>query len=115
MIPKWEELGFKIVAFNFVKHYVKLAKAKDREEAYGRVREWMMKQPNVVMAIEGQGMGWDGVFVSFHKNYSDFVEFIKRHNSEFSNVLIDTQSFISSISPATTRKPFHMKYLAPLL
>jgi len=115
VIPKWEEFGFEIVAINFVKHHVKVAKAEDREQAYSRVKEWMMKKPNVILAMEGQGMGWDGVFVSFHKNYSDFTEFIKEHNSVFSDLLLDTQSFISSISPATTRKPFHLKYLAPLL
>jgi len=75
------------------------------------VEEWMIKQPNVVFAIEGQGMGWDGIFVSFHKNYSDFIEFMKKHNSELSEFLIDCQSFISDISPTTTRKPFHLKYL----
>jgi DNA-binding Lrp family transcriptional regulator len=111
-IPKWEKIGFEIVAFTFVKHRIKYANAKEREETFERVQKWMMKQPNVALAIEGQGMGYDGVFVSFHKNYSDFIEFIKEHNSEFSDLLIDHQSFISNISPTTTVKPFHLKYLA---
>ena len=115
VIPKWKELGFEIVAINFVKHHVKFAKAEEREEAYSRVKEWMMKQRNVILAIEGQGMGYDGVFVSFHKNYSEFAEFIKEHNSAFSDLLLDTQSFISSTSPKTTRKPFHLKYLASIV
>ena len=71
----------------------------------------MMKQPNVIFAIEGQGMGWDGICVSFHNSYSDFTEFMKKHNSELSDVLIDSQSFISNIEPTTIRKPFHLKYL----
>jgi DNA-binding Lrp family transcriptional regulator len=115
VIPIWEKLGFEIVAFTFVKHRIKYAKAKEREEAFRKVNEWMTKQPNVVLAIEGQGMGWDGIFISFHKNYSDFTEFITEHNSEFSDLLMDSQSFVSTISLKTTRKPFHLKYLAPLL
>ena len=111
-IPKWEKIGFEIVAFTFVKHNIKYAKPKEREEAFRKVEEWMMKQPNAVFAIGGQGMGWDGIVVSFHKNYSDFTEFIKRHNSEFSGLLIDCQSFISTINPTTIRKPFHLKYLS---
>ena len=110
-IPKWEKIGFEIVAFTFVKHNIKYAKPEVREEALRKVEEWMMKQPNVVLAIEGQGMGWDGIVISFHKNYSDFTEFMKKHNSELSDVLIDSQSFISNISPTATRKPFHLKYL----
>ena len=74
-----------------------------------------MKQPNVILAIEGQGMGWDGIFVSFHKNYSGFMDFINKHNSELSELLIDCQSFVSNISSATVRKPFNLKYLAELM
>ena len=111
-IPKWEKIGFELVAFSFVKHKIKYAKPEVREKAFRKVEEWMMKQPNVVLAMEGQGMGWDGIFVSFHKNYSDYVEFMKKHNSEFSNLLIDSQSFIANIKPTNIRKPFHLKYLA---
>ena len=111
-IPRWEKVGFEIVAFTFVRHNVKYFKPKDREEAFGKVKEWMMKQPNVVLAISGQGMGWDGVFVSFHKSYSDFADFIRKHNGDFSGLLIDAQSFISDINSMTIRKPFHLKYLS---
>ena len=71
----------------------------------------MMKQPNVILAIDGQGMGWDGICVSFHKSYSDFAEFMRKHNSELSDFLIDSQSFIADINSTTIRKPFHLKYL----
>jgi DNA-binding Lrp family transcriptional regulator len=110
-IPKWEKIGFEFVAFTFVKHKIRYAKAEVREEAFTRVKEWMMEQPNVIFAIEGQGMGWDGICISFHKSYADFVEFINKHNSDFSDLLIDTQSFISNIHPTTIRKHFHLKYL----
>jgi DNA-binding Lrp family transcriptional regulator len=115
-VPKWEKIGFEIVAFTFVKHNIKYAKPKVREETYNKVREWMAKHPNAVFAIAGQGMGWDGVIVSFHKNYSEFTEFIKEHNSsEFSGLLVDTQSFIANIKPANIRKPFHLKYLSDVI
>jgi DNA-binding Lrp family transcriptional regulator len=111
-IPKWEKIGFELVAFSFVKHKIKYAKPEVRKEAFKKVEEWMMKQPNVILAIDGQGMGWDGVFVSFHKSYSDFAEFMRKHNSELSDLLMDSQSFIADINPTTIRKPFHLKYLA---
>jgi DNA-binding Lrp family transcriptional regulator len=111
-IPKWDKIGFELVVFTFVKHNIKYAKPEVSEAAFKKVKEWMMKQPNVIFAIEGQGMGWDGIFVSFHKNYSDYVEFMKKHNSEFSNLLIDNQSFIANINQTSIRKPLHLKYLA---
>ena len=114
VVPRLERIGIELVAFTFVKHNVKYAKPDEREKAYAKVREWMMKQPNVILAIEGQGMGFDGIFISFHKNFSDYTDFIKTHNSEFSGLLTDSQSFLSSINPTTVRKPFHLKYLAGL-
>ena len=110
-IPKWEKIGFELVAFTFVKHKIKYAKPEVREAGFKKVEEWMMKQPNVILAIDGQGMGWDGVCVSFHKSYSDFTEFMRKHNSELSDLLIDSQTFIADINPTTIRKPFHLKYL----
>ena len=110
-IPKWEKIGFELIAFTFVKHKIKYAKPEVREAGFKKVEEWMMKQPNVILAIDGQGMGWDGVCVSFHKSYSDFTEFMRKHNSELSDFLIETQSFIADINPTTIRKPFHLKYL----
>ncbi|MGA3192039.1 MAG: Lrp/AsnC family transcriptional regulator [Candidatus Bathyarchaeia archaeon] len=111
-IPKWEKAGYELVAFSFVKHKIKYATPEVRDKSFRKVEEWMMKQPNVILAIEGQGMGWDGIFVSFHKSYSDFAEFMRKHDSEFSDVLIESQSFISDINQRTIRKPFHLKYLA---
>jgi DNA-binding Lrp family transcriptional regulator len=110
-IPKWEKIGFELVAFTFVKHKIKYAKPEVRAAGFKKVEEWMMKQPNVILAIDGQGMGWDGVCISFHKSYSDFTEFMRKHNSELSELLIETQSFIADINPTTIRKPFHLKYL----
>jgi DNA-binding Lrp family transcriptional regulator len=111
-IPKWEKIGFQIVAFTFVKAQIKYVKSEKREAAIKKAREWMMKQPNVVFAVEGQGIGWDGICVSFHKDYSDFTEFIRKHNSELSDFLTESQSFIADINPETIVKPFHFKYLS---
>jgi len=111
-IPKWEKVGFELAAFTFVKPKLKYAKPEVRKAGFKRVEEWMMNQPNVVLAIDGQGMGWDAIFVSFHKNYSEFAEFMRKHDSELSDLLIESQSFIADINPTTIRKPFHLKYLA---
>ena len=110
-IPRWDKIGFELIAFSFVKHKIKYAKPEVREDGFKRVEEWMKRQPNVILAIDGQGMGWDGVCVSFHKSYSDFAEFVRKHNSELSDFLIETQSFIADINSTTIRKPFHLKYL----
>jgi hypothetical protein len=34
-----------------------------------------------------------------------------KHNSELSDLLIETESFVAHTNPATIVKPFHFKYL----
>ena len=115
VIPKWKEVGLEVLAFSFVKHKIKFAKPEVTKQVFKKVEEWMSNQPNVILAIDGQGMGWDGVFVSFHKNYTDFIEFIRKHDNELSERLIERESFVSVISPMTVKKPFHLKYLAKVI
>jgi DNA-binding Lrp family transcriptional regulator len=112
VIPKWEKIGFELVAFTFVKSRTKYGKAEKRDIALQKTKEWYYKQPNVVLAYSGQGMGWDGICVSFHKNYSDYVDFIRRHDSELSDYIIESQSFIADINPGVVVKPLSFKYLA---
>ncbi|MDH5754311.1 MAG: Lrp/AsnC family transcriptional regulator [Candidatus Bathyarchaeota archaeon] len=112
VLPRWEKIDFELVAFTFVKTKIRYAKSEERERAIRKAREWFMKQPNVVFAIGGHGMGWDGVCISLHKSYSDFAEFIRKHDSELSDVISESQSFIADMHPVTIIKSLHFKYLA---
>ena len=111
-IPKWSKVGFKIVVFTFIKSKFKYANSKQREAAIQKAREWMMKHPNVIWSIGGEGMGWDGLTVSLHKGYSDYMEFKRKHDSELGDIVDESQTFITDIDPGFIIKPFHFKYLA---
>lgn len=111
-IPDFEKIGFEIIAFTLVKSRFRGAKLEEKEEAARKGREWIMKQPNAIFAVSGQGMGWDGLCVSFHKSYSDFAKFKKDLNTEAGDFITESESFIALTSPKTVMKPFHFKYLS---
>jgi DNA-binding Lrp family transcriptional regulator len=113
-IPKWGEVGFEVVAFNLMKTRTMQSGAKERDELIKKARKWFMKQPNVVLSVLGEGLGWDGMCVSFHKSYSDFADFKRRSQIELAEVLVDCQSFIADINPGVVLKTFHLKYLSEL-
>ena len=114
IIPKLEKMGFEIIAITFIAgKNSNLAGAKF-EQAQEKARAWHLKHPNVIFAGTGQGLGWSGVVVSIHTSYSDYAKFKNEHDSEFGDVLSDTQSFLVDLNPKTTLKPFHVKYLADL-
>jgi DNA-binding Lrp family transcriptional regulator len=110
-IPKWSKIGFNLIAFTFVKTNIEYIKPEKRKIALSKVKKWFVEQPSVIVALQGKGMGWDGIIVSVHTDYSDFAGWTQKHNSECSEFLVETQSFISDLNPATFIKPFSFKYL----
>jgi len=112
VIPKFGKIGFEIAAFTFLKSKLKQKTGQEKEECLKKMKEWYMKQPNVVLVLDGRGMGWDAVCLSFHESFSDFAEFIRAHDSELSDWIIESQTFHADLNPGIVIKPFHLKYLA---
>ena len=104
VIPDWKELGFEIMAFTFVK-------ASRQQGLTEKVREWATKNPSVVFASGGEGVGMDGAMMSFHRNFSDFSDFITNLKTNLSENLNDTQSFLMTTDGERLIKPFSLKYL----
>ncbi|HTY74768.1 MAG TPA: Lrp/AsnC family transcriptional regulator [Candidatus Nanoarchaeia archaeon] len=112
VIPKFGQIGFEIAAFTFMKTKLNHKKGKDKEEALNKVKEWYLKQSNIIAVLNGQGMGYDAVCVSLHENYTNFAEFLRTQTSELSDVIEETQSFQADLKPGVSLKPFSLKYLA---
>jgi DNA-binding Lrp family transcriptional regulator len=112
IIPKLGMIGFEVAAFTFLKSKLKQKTGQERDEALKKLKEWYMKQPNVLLVHDGRGMGWDAVCVSMHKSFSDFAEFIRAQDSELSDFIIESQTFHADLKPGIPIKPFHLKYLA---
>jgi DNA-binding Lrp family transcriptional regulator len=112
VIPKFGQIGFEIAAFTFLKSKLKQKTSQEKDETLKKLKEWYMKQPNVVLVLDGRGMGWDAVCVSLHESYSDFAEFIRTLDSELSDLIIESQTFHADLKPGVIIKPFSLKYLA---
>jgi len=104
VIPDWKELGFEIMAFTFLK-------ASKQQGLVEKAREWAAKNPSVVFASGGEGMGMDGAMISFHRSFSDFSDFIMNLKMELSENLHDIQSFLMTTDGERLIKSFSLKYL----
>ena len=111
VIPKFGQIGFEIAALTFLKSKLKLKVGEEKNQALHKMREWYMKQPNVILVMEGRGMGWDAVCISLHENFSSFAEFIRAHDSELSEWVIESQTFHADLKAGIIIKPLHLKYL----
>ena len=107
IIPDFEKLGYQIMAFTLAK------KASGTEVAaeMAKAKEWVDKHPNVIFGAEGEGLGKDLVLMSFHKNYSAYVEFMRSLAMDWGTSLDNFESFLVSIGSGKLRD-FDLKYLA---
>jgi len=112
LIPKWDKLGYEILAINFVK--IKLAIAA--EEKYQAIRErglkWLMKQPNIIMTAASQGMGMDAFNISLHRSYADYDQWFRNFRSEWGELVDDIQSVLVNLRGEEVIKPLNFKYLS---
>jgi DNA-binding Lrp family transcriptional regulator len=107
IIPDFAKLGFEIFA-------ISCFKSKVKEESTEKARKVTMSKPNIVLAAECDGMGMNVVLVSLHKNYSDYVNFMRELRLEGGTDLENSSSLIVSLN-GTVVKPFSLKYLAETL
>jgi DNA-binding Lrp family transcriptional regulator len=112
VVPKFGQIGFEIAAFTFLKTKINHKKGGEKEKALNQAKDWYTKQSNVILVLDGEGMGWDAICVSLHENYTSLAEFLRAQESDLADVIEDTQTFQSDLKPGVVIKPFHLKYLA---
>jgi DNA-binding Lrp family transcriptional regulator len=105
VIPNLSFLGFDIVAFT-------LFRSKELvHPLFEDGQKWGKQQPNVVYVSTGQGIDSDGVIVSVHRNYADFVKYYQNVRRDWGKYLKDFKVFLVSVKGSVTMKPFSFNYL----
>ena len=111
-IPRWEKLGYEIFAITFFKTKSDVA----TKERYSAVRkkglDWLMNQPNVIMAGASRGMGMDAFNFSMHKSYADYDEWFRNIRLELGDLIDDVQSALINLRGKELLKPLNFKYIA---
>jgi len=107
IIPDWEKIGYELTAFT----YFSLVGGRTLN---AKARECAMERPNVIFASGGEGMGMNGVMISMHKDYSDFLNFTAHFRMKWAENLKSMQSFVVTLKPNDLLmiKPFSYSYLA---
>jgi len=106
VIPSLRKMGYEIIAISF------LAFSEARPELTEKAREWCKKQPCVIYAGGGEGLGMHSVMVSIHKNYASFSKLITSLREDWQPNLKDVQSFLMSIGrKELVYKPFSLRSL----
>jgi DNA-binding Lrp family transcriptional regulator len=110
IVPEFGEIGYEIAAITLAK--TKGYEKKESEARMNMAKKWVMSQPCVIFASNGEGLGKDAVIVSLHKNYSKYADFVRECSTTFAEFFSDIQSFIVSLRTGMLWKPLDLTYLA---
>lgn len=90
VVPYLPKLGINLIAFTF-------ANCPDPSPDFiASTKKFIEEDPNVVFAGHGEGLGKTGFFVSFHKDFSDYTNFMRKTRQECKGFGETVESFIVS-------------------
>lgn len=113
-IPNLEKFGFEIMAFSFAswkpEHRGELTRSS--EEFTRKLSTFLSKHQNIIFASTGRGFKMDRMFISVHKNYSDYLEFMREYEEEWGKYLNKHNVFVISLQSDNIIRRLTFKYLA---
>jgi len=97
LLPELGKLGFEIMAFTLLiwKPLNHLELTKD-PNYMKRIHEFISKNPEIVFASSGQGLGMTRLVMTVHRRYSDYVSFRRKLESEWGTYIERLETFIIS-------------------
>jgi len=119
-VPNLKKIGIEVIAFTFFSVKPEARRPKDLPE--GMFADWKeetekfyAKHPNIIFASTGRGLKKNTVWISLHKDYSCFVDFLRDIELNWGRYLEDIESFIVSIQSDRVRRILTLKYLPDYL
>lgn len=111
-IPKWDKLGYNILAVTLVKAPLRFASEQMVIKSTEKSTSWLEKQRNVIFGGRCRGLGMTGVMISIHESYAHLDKFLDDHRQELGDLLEDVQTIIVNLKGTAVYRPLHLKYLA---
>jgi DNA-binding Lrp family transcriptional regulator len=112
IIPDFAKLGYELMAITLIKLRQELSGAQ-LDRATQLAKESLKKGPfEVVMVERGIGLGFSGVFISYHEDYSSYLN-LRNWFKQFDFLEISRlESFLISLRDETRYRPFTFKTIA---
>lgn len=119
-IPDFGRLGFEIIAVTLYAVKSELRFPKDTSKLESKILDKFAKisdkfyseNRNVIFAATGRGLDMNSVLISVHEDYSSLVEFLRKFEMKFGQVLDNIDTFTVSTRKDRIRRLFNLKYFA---
>ncbi len=100
VLPNLRKLGYGILATTFVKFKEEGLSGEEADKLRKRAEQRFMDEsfaPNVAMFERGMGLGYTGMIVSYHENYTSYSEFM-RMLKQYPVLSPDIKSFLLDLN-----------------
>ena len=115
LLPNFQKIGFKIMAITLVKTKKTLT-PEQKEKARALAKEVLNKGPyQIVMGERGMGLGYEGVFISYHKDYAEYTQLMEWFRQFEFLELEATESFLVDLEDKLHYYPLDFTRLADSL
>lgn len=112
MLPDFRKLGYELFAITFIK-FNRMFTAEEVEKAKNETYSSFKDAPLEIVLVErGTGLGYHGVFISLHRNYTTYIEFREWIRKLISIDLSDVQTFLVSLADEVHYRPLTFATLA---
>jgi len=106
-IPDLAKLGFEILVVTLCKrNYV-----KHPEYDIQKAKEFAKKNPNIIFGSSGNGLGYDRIGISIHKNYAEYSKFMQESKKYWGDFM-SFDSFLISLKGKDVVQPLSLKPFA---
>lgn len=107
-LPNLPKLGYEIIAVVFGKRDFE----NHPEINVQKARDFSKRHPNIIFGATGEGLGFDRISISIHKNYSDYAKFVKDIRDEWTGIMDISSFLIDLTSKAVVQQPISLKHFA---
>lgn len=116
-IPNFEKLGFEILAFSFVHLNLDVRRnlRKGGNDGDPSVESTLSNNPHIIFTSSGRGLGMEGIAISIHKSYSDYVKFRRQLEDEWGQHVSEINDFVISLKTDNIARGFTFKHIAKIL
>ena len=115
LFPNFQKIGFKIMAITLVKTKKTLT-PEQKEKARALAKEVLNKGPyQIVMGERGMGLGYEGVFISYHKDFTEYTQLMEWFRQFEFLELEATESFLVDLEDKLHYYPLDFTRLADSL
>jgi DNA-binding Lrp family transcriptional regulator len=106
IVPDFKKLGFELMVIGLVK----VRPAAITAESIAKAKEYAEKVPQTIFSSFGEGMGMNGVTITFFKNYTELQQGLTRLRADWKDFLDSIELFVIVLGEGEYKR-FSLTYL----